>query len=245
VRELHADRRAREHAGVFLLEGSRLAGEALVAGATAHLALRIPDLDPSSAFIAESLARSGCEVITVLPQLLAAVSDARTAPGLLVVAERPRLAPPSPLRLALIADRLADPGNFGSLMRTCLAAGVEGLFTTPGTVDPYNPKVVRGAMGAHFHLPLVHLDAGPDSPALAGCEVWLMEPGAGLAYHRVDWSRPVAIVLGSEAHGLDPSWRQRAVGSVHIPMHSASESLNAAVAAAVVLFEIARQRGRP
>ena len=245
VRELHADRRAREHAGVFLLEGSRLAGEALVAGASAHLALRTPDLDPSSAFIAESLARSGCEVITVLPQLLASVSDARTAPGLLVVAERPRLAPPSPLRLALIADRLADPGNFGSLMRTCLAAGVEALFTTPGTVDPYNPKVVRGAMGAHFHLPLAHLDGGPDSSALAGLEVWLMEPSAGLAYDRVDWSRPVALVLGSEAHGLDPSWRRRAVGSVHIPMHSASESLNAAVAAAVVLFEIARQRGSP
>ncbi len=243
MRELHASRRAREEAGVFLLEGSRLATEALAAGAAARLVLRTPDLDPASESLAAAFARSGVEVMTVLPRLLSAASDTQTAPGLLVVADRPRPQPPSPLRLGLVADRLADPGNFGSLMRACRAAGVEVLFCTPGTVDPYNPKVVRGAMGAHFHLPLATLDQGPDSPGLAGLDLWLMEAGAGRAYHQVDWRGPVALVLGSEAHGLDPAWRRRAAGSVHIPMHPASESLNAAVAAAVVLFEIARQRG--
>ncbi len=245
VRDLHASRKARQEAGVFLLEGSRLAHEALAAGATARLVLRTPELDTPSQSAAAAFARSGVEVMTVLPQLLSAVSDAQTAPGLLIVADRPRPPLPSSVRLALVADRLADPGNFGSLMRTCLAAGVEALFCTPGTVDPYNPKVVRGAMGAHFHLPLATLDQGPDSPALAGLNLWLMETGAGLAYHQVDWRGPVALVLGSEAHGLDPAWRRLAAGSVHVPMHPASESLNATVAAAVVLFEIAHQRGSP
>jgi TrmH family RNA methyltransferase len=245
VRELHARRRARQEADVFLVEGSRLAEEALAAGLRARLVLRAPQLDPRSADLAAAFGRTGSEVVTTTPRWIAACSDADTPPGLIVVVDRPHPAPPSPLRLALVADGLADPGNFGSLMRTCVAAGVDCLFLTPGSVDPFNPKVVRGAMGAHFHLPLVPLEGGPDSPALAGLPLWLMAAGEGVPYYRVDGRRPMALILGSEAHGLDPVWRGHAAGILHIPMHPAAESLNAAVAAAVVLFDIARQRGSP
>jgi TrmH family RNA methyltransferase len=245
VRQLLADRSARQKAGIFVLEGSRLAEEALAAGLTARLVLHTPELDRRARSLVEAFARAGCETLTVTPRLLAASSEIDTAPGLLVVAERPDLRPPSPLRLAVVADGLADPGNFGSLMRTSVAAGVEALFLTPGTVDPYNPKVVRGAMGAHFHLPLAPLDDGADSQALSGLELWLAEPGAGVPYHQVEWGRPLALILGNEARGVSPEWRSRAAGSVHIPMRRAAESLNAAVAAAVILFEIARQRGSP
>ena len=243
VRQLLADRSARQTAGVFVLEGSRLAEEGLAADLTARLVLRTPELDRRALSLVEAFARTGCEILTVTPRVLAASSEIETAPGLLVVAERPDLRPPPHLRLAVVADGLADPGNFGSLMRTSVAAGVEALFLTPGTVDPYNPKVVRGAMGAHFHLPLAALDDWADSQALSGLELWLAEPGAGIPYHQVDWSRPLALILGNEARGVNPAWRLRAAGSVHIPMRGAAESLNAAVAAAVILFEIARQRG--
>lgn len=245
VRRLHADRQVRQEAGVFLLEGSRLAEEALAAGLTARLVLRTPDLDRRSLSLVEAFAQAGCEVLTVTPRLLAASSETETAPGLLVVAVRPDLRPPTHLTLAVVADGLADPGNLGSLMRTSVAAGVEVLFLTPGTVDPYNPKVVRGAMGAHFHLPLATLDRGSDSPVPSAMDVWLAEPGAGVPYYQVDWGRPVVLILGNEARGVNPAWRSRAAGSVHIPMRTATESLNAAVAAAVILFEIARQRGSP
>ena len=245
VRRLHADRQARQEAGVFVLEGSRLAEEALAGGLTARLVLRTPELDRRSLSLVEAFAQSGCEVLTVTPRLLAASSEIETAPGLLVVADRPDLRPPTYLSLAVVADGLADPGNLGSLMRTSVAAGVEALFLTPGTVDPYNPKVVRGAMGAHFHLPLAALDRGPDSAALSDMQLWLAEPGAGVPYHQVDWGRPLALILGNEARGVNPAWRSRAAGSVHVPMRKAAESLNAAVAAAVILFEIARQRGSP
>jgi len=245
VRQLLADRSARQTAGVFVLEGSRLAEEGLAAGLTPRLVLRTPELDRRALSLVEAFARTGCEILTVTPRLLAASSEIETAPGLLVVAERPDLRPPPHLGLAVVADGLADPGNFGSLMRTSVAAGVEALFLTPGTVDPYNPKVVRGAMGAHFQLPLATLDDWADSQALSGLELWLAEPSAGIPYHQVDWSRPLALILGNEARGVNPAWRLRAAGSVHIPMRSTAESLNAAVAAAVILFEIARQRGSP
>jgi RNA methyltransferase, TrmH family len=245
VRQLLADRSARQTAGVFVLEGSRLAEEGLAAGLTPRLVLRTPELDRRALSLVDAFARTGCEILTVTPRLLASSSEIETAPGLLVVADRPALRPPPHLRLAVVADGLADPGNFGSLMRTSLAAGVEAIFLTPGTVDPYNPKVVRGAMGAHFHLPLAPLDDWADSQALSGLELWLAEPGAGVPYHQVDWGHPLALILGNEARGVNPAWRPRAAGSVHIPMRGAAESLNAAVAAAVILFEIARQRGSP
>ena len=228
---------------MFVLEGTRLAEEALAAGVEIDLVLRCPDPDARSASLASSFAQRGAEVLTITPRVMEACSGTETPPGLLVVAARPSPAPPKRLSLALVADGLADPGNLGTLMRTCLAAGAEALFLTPGTVDPFNPKVVRGAMGAHFHLPIGTLSDGPSSPQLDGLEIWLAASGGGTPYHRVDWRKPVAVVVGSEARGTDPSWLVRAAGTVHIPMRPSSESLNAAVAAAVVLFEIARQRG--
>ncbi|HET7011782.1 MAG TPA: RNA methyltransferase [Anaerolineales bacterium] len=245
VRQLQSRRRDREEQGVFLVEGARLAEEALHAGSEARLVLRDEDLDTRSAAIARGFEERGAEVLTVTSRVLAACSATQTAPGLLVVSARPRLAVPRPLHLAVVADGLADPGNLGSLMRTCMAAGVEALFLTPGTVDVYNPKVVRGAMGAHFHLPTEILAEGPVSPAIAGLQLWLAAPRAGTPYHRVDWRPPIALVIGSEAHGGDPAWRAKAAGEAHIPMRAGTESLNAVIAAAVILFEIARQRGSP
>jgi TrmH family RNA methyltransferase len=155
----------------------------------------------------------------------------------------PELAPPDPLTLALVADGLTDPGNLGTLLRTASAAGVQALFLTEGTVDAFNPKVVRGAMGAHLRLPIVSVPASELPQRLAGLRVWLAEARQGEPYDRVDWRPPSALVIGGEARGPQDSVRALSPSLVHIPMQAGSESLNAAVAAAVILFEIARQRG--
>jgi TrmH family RNA methyltransferase len=173
---------------------------------------------------------------------MAAASDTQTPPGLLAVLPMPALAPPAPLTLALVLDALADPGNLGTLLRTALAAAVQVVFLAPGSVDPFNPKVVRGAMGAHFHLPIIAAGWEPIAQALSGLDLYLAEAGGGLAYTAVDWRRPAALIVGSEAAGPSAAARALSPRPVTIPMPGRAESLNAAVAAAVILFESARQR---
>jgi TrmH family RNA methyltransferase len=119
---------------------------------------------------------------------------------------------------------------------------VEQVILAPKTVDPYNPKVVRGAMGAHFRLPIVALSWPEIAEALAGVHVLLADVRAERAYYEVDWARPSALIIGGEAHGASREARELAAAAIAIPMSGEAESLNAAMAASVILFEAARQR---
>ena len=139
----------------------------------------------------------------------------------------------------VVAAGLADPGNLGTVLRVAEAAGAAGVVLTAGTVDPFSPKVVRASAGALFHLPVV-----VDAPVGELCR-----PRAAAAGHRRDRWRspttkhpstpPVAVVLGNEAHGLPPDLQVD--GLVSIPHAGRAESLNVAMAAAVVCFEVARR----
>jgi TrmH family RNA methyltransferase len=148
----------------------------------------------------------------------------------------------------LICDDIQDPGNLGTILRTAEAAGVTTTLLTPDCVDLYNPKVVRAGMGAHFRLPalagigwdevaeLLHeLDRPSD-------RVFATEAHEDRAYDENDWSRPSALIVSNEAHGLSKQAREASSQLLAIPMLGGTESLNAAMAAAVVLFEAARQR---
>jgi TrmH family RNA methyltransferase len=130
----------------------------------------------------------------------------------------------------------------GTILRTAYAAGVQAVLLTKGTVDPFNPKVVRAAMGAHLRLPIRYLDDAGAQDWLEGLDIWLAERGVGSAYYDVDWSAPVAVVIGSESHGPSDTLRSLATGEVYVPVKEETESLNAAIATGIILFEIARQR---
>lgn len=240
---LQTRRRARQQEGAFVIEGIRLAQEALSAQFPIQQVLHTEHLDKRARGLLNSLARQGAEVIQVSDSVMAICSSTDSPPGLLAVLPIQSLPLPERLTLALVADRWADPGNLGTLLRTSLAAGVEAVFLTEGTVDPYNPKVVRGAMGAHFHLPIVGLDPAEPPQQFNTLKLLLAEADKGMPHHQVDWQQPVALIIGGEAHGPQPELRALAASAVHIPMAGKTESLNAAVAAAVILFEIARQRG--
>jgi len=244
IRALQAQRRVREAEQLYVIEGARLVEEALRANVPIKLALHTDDLDPRGQAALSQLAHLGVPVETVTLKVMAAASDTRTPQGLLALIALPSssLRLPSSFSFVLILDNLSDPGNLGTILRTADAAGVEAVFLIPGTVDAYNPKVVRAAMVAHFHLPIVEAGWEALADRLAGLQVWLAEARAGVAYHQVDWRKPCALVVGSEAEGPSAAARRFAPQRVQIPMPGRAESLNAAVAAGLLLFEAARQR---
>ena len=242
VRALQAKRSARQAERLFVVEGVRLVEEAARAPQPPQLALHVADQDARGQAALDELRARGTAVECVTAAVMAAASGTETPPGLLAVAPLPALTPSLPLTLALALDGLRDPGNLGTILRTADAAGVDAVFLAPGTVDPFNPKVVRAAMGAHFHLPI--LPAGWEALAerLAGLAVWLAEAGEGTLYPQVDWRRPSALIIGSEAAGPGEAARRLAPRRVCIPMPGQAESLNAAVAAGILIFEAVRQR---
>jgi len=238
-------RAAREGERRFVVEGSRLVGEALRAGVLPVLVLYTDEFagrDEGAALVGRlRAARVPCESVT--ERVLASLSDTVTPPGILAVA--PFVALPTPARptLALIVDGVATPGNLGTLLRSAEAAGVETVLLTPRSADVFGPKVVRGGMGVHFRLPLQRDAAWPViAEQVRGMTVYLAEANAPLSYDAVDWRRPAALIVGSEAHGPSAEARALANASICIPMRGQTESLNAGVAGSIILFEAARQR---
>jgi TrmH family RNA methyltransferase len=131
------------------------------------------------------------------------------------------------------------------MLRTAEAAGTQGVFVPPLTVDPFAPKVVRAAMGAHFRLPILTLD-WPEirsSVRKAGLRTFLAAAGQGATLASTDFRSPLALIVGGEAEGASAEASELADSRVHIPMPGNAESLNAAVAAGILLFEVVRQRG--
>ena len=161
-------------------------------------------------------------------------------PVLAVVRMRmPTIADLSDSSLVVVCDRIADPGNLGTIMRSCEAAGVDGVVLISGSVDPFNPKVVRASAGALFHVPVIGDVSLPDLRALSLPLVGTSSH-EGVSVFDADLTAPFALVMGSEAHGIDEqvpidSW-------LSIPHRGRSESLNVAMATTVVVFEAVRQR---
>jgi TrmH family RNA methyltransferase len=177
------------------------------------------------------------------PEVFETLSATVTSQGVLAVLPIPKMEPPADPTLVLVLDRLRDPGNLGTLLRSAAAAGVELVMLTRGCADPWSPKTLRAGMGAHFRLSL-HTQAGwPDIARRAGrMQVWVADARGEAAYDEVDWVQPSVLIVGGETEGLSPDAIALAAGRLAIPMYNQVDSLNAATAAAVVLFEAARQR---
>ncbi len=242
IRKLQRSARARREAGAFVVEGIRLLEEAREAGWRPDVLLVVEDLPPRAAALLEGWRAQGVEPIPVAEHVLEAASDTRAPQGVLAVFPRRQI----PLKAApdflLLLDGVRDPGNLGTILRTALAAGVDGILLPSGGVDPWAPKVVRAGMGAHFRLPIVQAEPDALRAAVAGLTVYLAETRAGVPYTQADFRTPCVLVVGGEAAGAGQAGRALAGGSVHIPMPGPAESLNAAVAAAILMFEVVRQR---
>lgn len=251
VRALHERRGRREH-GLFLAEGMRLVEEALVYARPVFI-LYAPVLEATARgrALLEEAQQRGVLRFRVAEGLLQRLCETVTPQGVLAVVPLPPPADLTGLTLTgrgpvLVLDRVADPGNAGTLLRSAEAAGAPAVLAGPGTVDLFSPKVVRAGMGAHFRLPLAQdLDwtAIREQVQRAGARaIWLAHPRGETRFDRADWTQPAALIIGGEAAGPSPEALALATGRVYIPMEGPVESLNAAMAGTVLLFEALRQR---
>jgi TrmH family RNA methyltransferase len=247
IRRLQAQSRARREERLFVAEGVRLCEEALEAGWPAQLVIYTDGLSQRGAALLDGFAIRGAALEQVSEQVMRSASDTQAPQGILAVLPQRSLPVPEPLELAFIPDGVRDPGNLGTMLRTAAAAGVGTVFLPPETVDVFAPKVVRAAMGAHFRLPIYDLNWVEIERQVhtAGLRVILAAVGAGTDYTRADLHSPFALVIGSEAEGAGQRAHLLADEQVQIPMPGRIESLNAAVAAGIILFESVRQRKRP
>ncbi|MBN1146102.1 MAG: RNA methyltransferase [Anaerolineales bacterium] len=239
---MQSSSRARRQEGVFVVEGVRLAEEALACGWPIELALHSADLDERGQALLDRFAARNVPLEQVAPHVMSAASDTETPQGILVVLQQRPLPLPASLEFVFIPDQMRDPGNLGSMLRSAAAAGLDAALLPPGTVDAFSPKVVRAGMGAHFRLPIHTLGWKQIRTHLESLQVYLAAAGAGLPYTQADFRRPLALIVGGEASGASAEAQALATTQIHIPMPGGGESLNAAVAAGVLLFEALRQR---
>jgi RNA methyltransferase, TrmH family len=245
-------RSARQAEGRFVVEGAKVLEEALAAGVPVE-----------SVYVDRSLVRNADGVDAVLDAAFAAGSRiydveagvvarvAGTVTPQPVLAVVPVVDVPlshlleQPADLLVVCVDLRDPGNAGTVLRSGEAAGAGGVIFCDGSVDVFNPKTVRASAGALFHVPVV---AGGETGAVldelgrAGLRRLGTAARGGVPYTEADMTGPVAIVLGNEAHGLSGDLADSLDGLITIPMVGRAESLNVGMAAAVICFEVARQR---
>lgn len=243
-------RRARERQGLFVAEGVRTVEELLGSALAIRGALAAPALaaTPRGADLRAALDARGVAVLEVSEEDFASASDTESPQGVLAVAEIPRRSATPALLPAdgsearfLVLDALQDPGNVGTMLRTAAALGAAATLALPGTVDLWSAKVVRSAMGAHFLHPALSITWDTLSAFLAeaGAPLWAAD-GAGEPVAAAVSQAParLALAVGNEGAGLSAEARARAERLVAIPSTGAVESLNAAVAAAILLYEL-------
>jgi RNA methyltransferase, TrmH family len=249
VRKLQAQPRFRRAESAFVVEGVRLLEEALNSNWETSQVLYTQDLDARGQKLLENYAAKGVPVEEVTPEVMQAASDTQSPQGILaVISLREAELFPTAVDFLLIADGVRDPGNLGTILRTAAAAGVGAVLLPPGTTDAYAPKVVRAGMGAHFNLPVYSLSWDEIRMTLSRMNpgkpfnIYLADAAAGITYTDVDLKSPLALIIGGEAQGAGTQAAALAQIRLHIPMPGRAESLNSAVAAAVLMFEVARQR---
>jgi len=265
ARALSGRPKERRDAGAFLAEGVRLVEEALAANWPFRFVLYSDELSERGKELVNKLENKKIEIERVEQGLLQALSETETSQGILAVLNDSRLSIPDSLNFVLIPDSIRDPGNLGTLLRSADAAGVQAVLIPPETTDAFAPKVVRAGMGAHFRLPVYSMDWNQirefladrgwqtigrppsmfngfkDNSTSPHLQVYLAAMD-GRSCWEIDLRQSLALIVGGEAEGASEDARRIAHEHIGIPMAGKTESLNAAVAGSVLMFEVMRQR---
>ena len=246
VRSLVNNRKNRDEKQLWVAEGVRLIEEAFDNHWCIESIFYSSDLSDRGKKLVEKSKQNAIPIDEISSPLLKSISDTETSQGILAVIHRKSLPLPEILDFVLIIDTVRDPGNLGTLLRSAAAAGTQAVILTPSTTDPFSPKVLRSAMGAHFRLPVLTM-TWQEIKAFCSSKdhllsILLSDAEQGESCYQIDLRKPVVLVVGSEAEGVTAEAKQFASGWIKIPMPGKSESLNAAVAASILLFEVVRQR---
>ncbi|HEX4841990.1 MAG TPA: RNA methyltransferase [bacterium] len=245
-----AARDIREPDDRLVVEGVRMIEEAFASGVAVEVILYDPSAmtGPRAVAVLDRARQRGVRLVTATARVVAACSQVETAQGIIAVVAHPRAALYDvlafPQLVLVIADRIQDPGNLGAIIRIADAAEASAVVSTTGSVDARNPKAVRATMGSLFHLPV----ASAATPQLVTAlqerrvRILLADPAGASDYTEVDYRSPIAIVLGNEGGGPDALWRTASPTTVRIPLYGRADSLNVAVAAALLLYEARRLR---
>jgi len=261
MQDLHT-RRGRKKSGLFLMEGPHLLETLLAAHIVPQevyyepaLLQRTPDGRALLNHLLHFTNLAANQLFEVSERVIAALGEVQTSQGVVSVLPMATFSPeqllarrlPKQRPVLLILDNLADPGNMGTILRTALAADVQEVLLTTGCVDCYSPKVVRSAAGAHVALPIEN-NLGWDTikeritrHCVAAPRVLLAEAGSTHSYFAQDLTTPFALVIGNEAQGPSAEARAQATLSISIPLANGVESLNAAMATGIILYEAVRQ----
>ena len=230
---------------MFVAEGVRSVEELLRSGLTVRGALVAPQLSdaPRGAALRSELEQSKVEVAEVSEKDFRSAAETESPQGVLAIADIPRrdlntLDVP-PVCRVLILDGIQDPGNVGTILRTAAALGASATIALPGTVDLWNSKVIRSSMGAQFHHPTLHARAEDTLDFLArnSIPLWAADVN-GVPVDRGSAPARLAIALGNEGAGISSSLREKAQRTVSLPISGSVESLNVAVAAGILLYEL-------
>lgn len=235
-------RRVRLREGKLFVEGLRLIEDALLSECKPELLFFTPNAF-NHGRQSQIVSRWQQVAWEVSDKVMMELTETVTPQGIAAILSLPVLAWPAQPTFLLVVDQLRDPGNMGTLLRSAAAAGVEGVIVPKGSVDPWNDKVLRAGMGAHFRLPIRDGLAWQEiEPLLAGLSVRLADAQGESSYDEVNWCQPSALIVGGEAEGASKPAISQASELISIPMAHAVESLNAGVAGSVILFEAVRQR---
>jgi len=241
---------ARGAGPLMLLDGWHLLDEAAQARvAVEKIAICGPPTEKESAVV-DRLRRAGAQVVEVSGSVLNALSPVSSPTGVVASARIPAVSSASMLApapaLILAAAGLQDPGNAGAIIRSAAAAGATGVVLDESSADPWGWKALRASMGSAFQIPVVRsraLTALVEDWRRGGVRIVATVPRGGVSMYEVDFTHPTAVLLGGEGPGLPDALAAAADTRATIPMHGNIESLNAAVAAALMLYEAQRQRG--
>jgi TrmH family RNA methyltransferase len=248
IRALGA-RRGADARGRVVLDGVRLIEDALAAGIPIEVCVYDPAAmrtSPRLSALLGDLSSRGVRLVPAAARVVAAASQVETSPGVVAVAVPPAVSPEAILSraalLLVVADGIQDPGNLGTIVRVADAAAATAVVVTGSAANLHHSKTVRATMGSLFHLPTFRMDRATLIATLRthAARVLVADPQGSTDYSVADYTPPVALVLGSEAHGPDPAWHDVAAGRLRIPIYGRAESLNVAMAAALLLYEARR-----
>lgn len=239
IKELKSlkEKKYRERLGKYLIEGEKTVLEAL------HSAVLIESVIACDAHLA-AVTRAdaaGLDVIIVPRSILVQIADTKTPPDILACIRRQRDELPTDGKFYVIADGVADPKNLGTIIRTADAAGADGVLVSPDSADPFGPKCQRAAMGSVFHVPICMQDVPEflrDFRRSGGTVVSGLLEGGDLIDRSFDH---VCVVVGNEARGVSEAVRDLTDIAYRIPIYGRCESLNAAVAAGIMMYDVRRR----